>query len=378
MKKIICITALFGMFFNLSLAQKSTKKKGKQAKSSEQQEVKTQDNSNGSKPNSETITMNNSNTLPEFYNSQPDGMYAEMTTSKGTIILNLHYKSTPMTVCNFAGLAEGKIQNNAKPLGTPYYDGLKFHRVIASFMIQGGDPQGNGSGGPGYNFEDEIVDSLKHTGPGILSMANAGPGTNGSQFFITHVKTDWLDGRHTVFGKVVQGQNIVDAIQQGDSIISLKIYRKGAEAEAFNTDDPTFKKLQLGKIKEKDFARYDEEVLKLYPTAKKTGSGLWYVVESEGKGAKAVARKTVKVHYSGKLANGSEFDNSYMRKEPIEFQLGVGQVIPGWDEGIALMSVGSKYKLIIPSNLGYGPRGAGGVIPGNSTLVFDTELVEVK
>jgi peptidylprolyl isomerase len=378
MKKIICIIAISGLLFNAGTAQKGkqTKSKNSAATKTEKVDTKQQQNNTTQKPAS-TKKMNN--TLPEFYNSQPDGMYAELTTNRGTIILNLHYKATPVTVCNFVGLAEGKIQNNAKPLGTPYYDGLKFHRVIASFMIQGGDPSGNGSGGPGYQFEDEIVDSLKHTGPGILSMANAGPGTNGSQFFITHVKTDWLDGRHTVFGKVIQGQNIVDATQQGDSIVSLKIYRKGAEAEAFSTDDAAFKNLQAAKLKGIDFARFDEEVLKLYPTAKKTASGLWYVVDSEGKGTKASAGKTVKVHYSGKLANGSEFDNSYSRNEPIQFQLGVGQVIPGWDEGIALMSVGAKYKLIIPSNLGYGPRGAGGgVIPGNSTLVFDTELVEVK
>lgn len=325
------------------------------------------------------------NAIPQIIQAQPDGMYAEMQTNKGSIFLNLHYKQTPVTVCNFVGLAEGKIKNTAKPLGVPYYDGIKFHRVIANFMIQGGDPQGNGTGGPGYNFDDEFSPDLKHSGPGILSMANAGPGTNGSQFFITHVKTDWLDGKHSVFGNVVDGQNVVDAIKQGDSIVSLKIYRKGADAEAFEANQEMFDKLQAPlkaakeeKLKKQDFARNDEEVLKLYPTALKTESGLWYVVEKQGTGAKATAGKQVKVHYSGKLADGMEFDNSYRRSEPIAFQLGVGQVIPGWDEGIALMSVGAKYKLIIPSRLGYGPGGAGGVIPPNATLIFDTELVEVK
>lgn len=378
MKKTLCIIALTGLIFNAALAQKSTQKKNKPNNSAQTEKNRASDEKAPEKSKTISAQTMNNNTLPEFYNSQPDGLYAELNTNRGTIIINLHYKATPMTVCNFVGLAEGKIQNNAKPLGTPYYDGLKFHRVIASFMIQGGDPLGTGSGGPGYQFEDEIVDSLKHTGPGILSMANAGPGTNGSQFFITHVKTDWLDGRHTVFGKVIQGQNIVDATQQGDSIVSLKIYRKGAEAEAFKTDDEAFKAMQVSRVKAKDFARFDDEVLKLYPNAKKTASGLWYVAETEGKGAKAIAGKTVRVHYSGKLANGMEFDNSYARNEPIEFKLGVGQVISGWDEGIALMNVGAKYKLIIPSNLGYGPNGAGGVIPGNSTLIFDTELVEVK
>jgi peptidylprolyl isomerase len=207
---------------------------------------------------------NKMNEIPQIIQAQPDGMYAEMQTSKGSIFLTLHYKQTPVTVCNFVGLAEGKIKNTAKPLGVPYYDGIKFHRVIANFMIQGGDPQGNGTGGPGYNFDDEFSADLKHTGPGILSMANAGPGTNGSQFFITHVQTDWLDGKHSVFGKVIQGQNVVDAVQQGDSIVSLKIYRNGKDAEAFTATQEMFDQLQAPmkaakeeKLKKQDFARSD-------------------------------------------------------------------------------------------------------------------------
>ena len=163
-----------------------------------------------------------------------DGMYAEMTTSKGVIILQLEFEKTPLTVANFVGLAEGSIKNTAKKAGEPFYDSLKFHRVIKDFMIQGGDPLGNGSGGPGYKFKDEIVPELKHTGPGIFSMANAGPKTNGSQFFITHKATPWLDGKHTVFGHVIQGQDLVDAIVQGDIIVSVKIIRKGKSAKKFD------------------------------------------------------------------------------------------------------------------------------------------------
>lgn len=164
------------------------------------------------------------------------GLYAEITTNRGVILLQLEFEKVPLTVANFVGLAEGKIKNTAKKEGLPFYDSLKFHRVIANFMIQGGDPAGNGTGGPGYKFKDEIVPEFKFTGPGILAMANAGPGTNGSQFFITHVATPWLDGHHTIFGHVITGQDIVTATQQGDTIIHIKIIRKGKAAKKFKAD----------------------------------------------------------------------------------------------------------------------------------------------
>lgn len=164
------------------------------------------------------------------------GLYAEIETNRGKILLQLEFEKAPLTVANFVGLAEGKIQNTAKKVGIPFYDSLKFHRVIANFMIQGGDPVGNGSGGPGYKFKDEIVPEFKFTGPGILAMANSGPGTNGSQFFITHVATPWLDGHHTIFGHVITGQDIVTATQQGDVIIHIKIIRKGKPAKKFKAE----------------------------------------------------------------------------------------------------------------------------------------------
>ena len=312
-------------------------------------------------------------------NINKEGMYAKIKTNKGDIMLELEYEKTPLTVANFVGLAEGKIKNNKKEVGEPYYDGLKFHRVIADFMIQGGCPDGNGMGGPGYQFPDEIHPDLKHSGPGILSMANAGPGTNGSQFFITHKETPWLDGKHTVFGKVTEGQDVVDAIAQDDKIIEIEIIRKGEKAKKFDSKAIFDKELEkLEKQAAEKAKKAKEAIDALKKGAKVTASGLAYKIIKKGTGAKAETGKTVSVHYTGKLSNGTKFDSSYDRNQPIEFELGRGRVIKGWDEGISLLNVGSKATFIIPPDLGYGARGAGGVIPPNATLIFDVELVDVK
>lgn len=318
----------------------------------------------------------------EFLAKQADGMYAKFETNKGDIYCALEFKKTPMTVANFVGLAEGKIKNDKKAEGVPFYDGNKFHRVIPSFMIQGGCPMGNGMGDPGYKFPDEIDTTLKHKGPGILSMANAGPNTNGSQFFITHVPTPWLDGKHAVFGHVVQGQDVVDKIAGNDTIRHLVILRKGKEAEAFDaaktfeTLRTNFAKIQEEKIKAETLAM--EAILKeKYGNAQTTGSGLKIMMEKEGTGAQPKAGDMVSVHYSGTLLNGTKFDSSYDRGQPISLPIGVGQVIKGWDEGIMMLKEGGKAKLIIPPHLGYGNQGAGGVIPPNAWLVFDVELVKV-
>ncbi|MEY8848377.1 peptidylprolyl isomerase [Psychroserpens sp. XS_ASV72] len=308
-----------------------------------------------------------------------DGLYAKFNTSKGAILVALEFEKTPGTVGNFVALAEGNLENSAKPQGKPYYDGLKFHRVIPDFMIQGGCPLGTGTGNPGYKFDDEFHPDLKHDGPGVLSMANAGPGTNGSQFFITHVETPWLDNNHTVFGKVTEGQEVVDAIAQGDEIESVEIIRVGDAAENFNPVE-AFRVFEGAREKrleaEREAAR--AELDKLAAGFDETKSGLRYKIIQQGNGKAAEAGKQVSVHYKGQLADGTVFDSSYKRNKPIDFQVGVGQVIPGWDEGICLLKVGDKARLVIPSDLGYGAAGAGGVIPPNATLVFDVELMDVK
>lgn len=308
-----------------------------------------------------------------------DGLYAKFHTSKGEILVELKYKETPGTVGNFVGLAEGNIENKAIPQGKPYYDGLKFHRVIPDFMIQGGDPKGNGTGGPGYNFEDEIHPDLTHNKPGILSMANAGPGTNGSQFFITHIATPWLDGKHTVFGEVIEGQDVVNKIAQGDKLEKLEIIREGEDAKKFNAVE-AFRSFSGAKAEREAAAKKQQEEMlgEIAQGFEKTSSGLRYKIEEEGTGAKAEKGKTVSVHYKGMLPDGTVFDSSYKRNQPIDFPLGEGHVITGWDEGIQLLHEGGKARFVIPSHLAYGERGAGGVIPPNATLVFDVELVKVK
>ena len=318
-----------------------------------------------------------------------DGLFARITTNRGDIVVRLDYQRAPITVCNFVALAEGRM-NTAR--GRRFYDGLTFHRVISrangdgqDFMIQGGCPQGNGRGGPGYNFPDEIHPDLKHDRPGILSMANAGPGTNGSQFFITIVPTPHLDGRHTIFGQVVQGQDIVNTTRQGDRIERVTIIRNGSAANAFRADQENFDMLlsqaetaNTNRVQAQrlaDIAQIDTS----FPNTTLTPSGVRYIVQTQGTGGKPARGRTVRVHYTGRLLSGTVFDDSYMRGNPIEFQAGSGRVIQGWDEAVMDMQVGEKRLVIIPPELAYGDREVGnGIIPANSFLIFEMELLEIR
>ncbi|WP_162089526.1 peptidylprolyl isomerase [Chryseobacterium aquaeductus] len=328
----------------------------------------------------------------ETYEGLKDGLYANLQTTKGNLIVKFEDKKSPVTVANFVGLAEGKIDNKAKAKGVPFYDGTIFHRVIKDFMIQGGDPQGTGMGDPGYKFEDEKND-LKHTGKGILSMANSGPNTNGSQFFITEIATPWLDGRHTIFGEVVKGDDVIDAIANVEKgaqdkpktdivLEKVSIFSKGDEYKGYDAA----KTFNEGKSKiaannkamaEKAEADAKKAIEDLKAGMTVTESGLYYKITKKTEGKAPKAGDNVSVHYAGKLTNGTEFDSSFKRNEPLEFPVGTGRVIKGWDEGILLLKEGETATLLIPPAMGYGANGAGGVIPPNAWLIFDVELVKV-
>lgn len=309
-----------------------------------------------------------------------EGVFAILETTRGDIVLQLEYKKTPLTVTNFVGLAEGTLDASK---GKKFYDGLNFHRVMADFMIQGGDPKGNGTGGPGYKFADEFDNSLKHTGPGILSMANSGANTNGSQFFITHVATPWLDGKHTVFGKVVTGQKVVDTIKQGDIIKAVTIVRQGDDAKKFTATQEDFKRLALDVTKrnrekaEAAAADIIKEIEAKFNGAVKTDDGIYYIIKKEGSGTKTGKGKNVAVQYTGFLLDGSVFDSSEGRA-PLEFTSGAGQMIPGFDVMVQDMRIGEKRTIVLPPSMAYGSAGAGGVIPGNAYIVFDVELTKIK
>ncbi len=302
-----------------------------------------------------------------------DGMYARIETNRGEIVLSLDYERVPMTVINFVRLAE-----------SGYYDGIVFHRVIDDFMIQTGDPEGTGRGGPGYRFPDEFHPQLRHDGPGVLSMANSGPNTNGSQFFITHGPTPWLDDRHSVFGRVVTGQDVVDAIRQGDRMVRVRIDRRGSDATRFVTDRAAFDRAvahaadRAAALEEERREQLFATIAQRWPGAERDANGIWAVIDRPGSGPKPERGDTVRVHYTGMLMDGRVFDTSANRG-PIEVPAGVGRLIRGWDLTLTQMNTGEKRTIVVPPELAYGSRGAGnGIIPPNAYLVFEMELLEVK
>lgn len=375
------------------------------------------------------------------------GIYAEITTPKGVIMLKLEHEKAPLTVANFVGLAEGDFKVDSFVYTKKFYDGLTFHRVMADFMIQGGDPLANGLGGPEHRFEDEFHPDLRHSGPGVLSMANPGPSSNGSQFFITHKATPWLDGKHSVFGHVVYGQDVVNAVERGDAM-EIKIIRKGKEAKKWNATEEfakarqeirerelkeveeflknmeaageyssviqacgEIKRLNPGRTEEMDAkiaevselmeaekaalqARIDkiskmkppayndlmyQEILVDYPNAKQSPTGLVYIIDNPGEDMKPAKGSKMSVHYRGTFRlTGKQFDASYDRGQPMNFQYQVNRMVAGFEEGLGLMGKGGKGKIFIPYHMAYGPQGRGAAMPPYSDLVFDLEILDVQ
>lgn len=310
-----------------------------------------------------------------------DGVFAIFETTKGNIVCELYYKDTPLTVVNFVGLAEGTLKA-AK--GKKFYDGLKFHRVISNFMIQGGDPKGNGTGGPGYRFPDEILSKYKFTGSGILAMANAGANTNGSQFFITHVATPHLNGKHTIFGKVVDGQDTVNRIRMGDIIKKITIVRQGEEAEKFTANQEDFDRLltEIEDNQKKAQAKAQEEMMRTldekYGSYTKDSNGIRYNIINEGTGEKIGEGKNVTCKYKGYLIDGTVFDDSDYHA-PLEFTTASGRMIQGFDLMVQDMKLNEKRTIVLPPEYAYGPYGAGnGLIPPNAYIAFDVEVINVQ
>ena len=344
-----------------------------------------------------------------------DGLFADIQTNKGNVVIKLHYKETPVTVANFVSLAEGTnpfVKNEYK--GKPYYDGIIFHRVIKDFMIQGGDPTGTGMGDPGYRFEDEIVEGLVHDKKGILSMANAGPGTNGSQFFITHVPTPHLNGGHTVFGETVEGLEVIDSIANVATaeanrpvddvkINKIIILRNGKDAKKFDAKKTIEEYFAQASKREKEREEkiknnvntFLSEIKEQEPKAKVLPSGVKIFMLHDNKGEVPNHTQQVLVSYAGYLTNGTLFDSNIKAVEeafgkynrardrdggytpfPMAYNKSA-QLIPGFREALLTLKVGDKARVFIPAALAYGERGAGEVIPPNSDLIFDIEIADI-
>jgi len=301
----------------------------------------------------------------------PDGLYAAIRTERGTILCSLEFEKAPMTVSNFVGLAEGTLKANGAR-GHRYFDGLTFHRVEPGLVIQGGDPIGNGNGGPGYQFPNETRPDLKHDVPGVLAMVNVGPDTNGSQFYITMIPVPQLDGGHSIFGRVVQGLDVVKAIRKGDHMISVRILRVGSAAGEFTVTQQSFDAL-VEKAKKMERSDALGQIAKKWPRLTTTKSGLMFEVLQQGSGGSPSPESQVKVNYTGTLLDGKVFDST-APGQPATFH--VNQVIPGWTEALVMMQRGEKRRLVIPPDLAYGERGVPGAIPPNSFLIFEVELID--
>lgn len=312
----------------------------------------------------------------------PAGLFARLATNKGDIVVQLEYAKAPLTVGNFVGLAEGKLDASK---GKRFFDGLSFHRVVPDFIIQSGDPKGDGTGGPGYEFPNEIASDLKYDAEGVVGMANAGPNTNGSQFFITMKALPELDGGYSIFGKVVKGMDVVKTIAQNDKLVKVEIIRNGGAARAFKADQKAWNSREAPIAASIKKAADDKRAVDIaaikqkWPDLVPDADGIFQKTLKPGSGATPTAGQTVSVSYKGMLVDGQVFDQSDFHGGPVDFQVGVGRIIPGWDKVVMQMKKGEKRMVVIPPELAYGARGTpGGPIAPDSFLAFEVELVALK
>lgn len=320
----------------------------------------------------------------KIYDQLDNGLYAYLETDKGAMLIRFYDRQAPITVANFIGLAEGKISNEFVAPGRHFYDGLTFHRVIKDFMIQGGDPKGDGSGGPGYEFPNEIDQSLKHDKKGVISMANAGPDTNGSQFFITQKATPWLDGKYSIFAETVHGFEVIDRLAslktdtadkplEKAHLQKVSILRKGKEYKDYDPAKIFYEKMDSIKNAQQTLIDRQKE---MNARASEIADGLKYVILKKGSGAAIKSGDQIAVHYTLWLEDGKKIDSSLDRNEPFTLTVGSGQVIKGWDKVLEQLNRGDKAYAILPSHWAYGAQGAGGLIPPNATLYFEMEVSE--
>lgn len=307
----------------------------------------------------------------------PDGLYAELETSRGDIVVRLFSERAPLTVMNFVGLAEGTIDNDHAP-GEPYYDGLTFHRVEPGFVIQGGDPSGDGTGGPGYRFPTETHPELRHDKPGIVAMANSGPDTNGSQFYITMGPTPHLDGGYNVFGEVVEGMEVVNAIEVGDRMSEVSILRYGADAEAYEATQAGFDELVAGIRAERELRRAQakrEELAAIrerYPNLEEyEDTGLLLATIEPGTGSTPTQGDEVELHIVWTLADGTQLDSTRDRGQPQRYVYLRDRLIEGLELAIGTLQVGERTIAVIPPELWNANRPP--VIPEDSYVIFDVQ-----
>jgi carboxypeptidase Q len=334
-------------------------------------------------------------------NFMPDGIYADFNTNKGRISVLLDYKKTPMTVANFIGLAEGTLTNASYPKGIPFYKESIWHRVVKGHVIQGGepatvkDPANSDVNSTGYEIPNEISD-LSHNKAGMIGMANSGPNTNTCEYYITLADRSYLDGNYTLFGEVVDGMEVVNKIEKGDTTHSITIVRAGPESEKFIVNDDTFKELVEQQWKKVNYEKENKKLLlekyikDYYPELTTLPDGLRYKVLIQGQGNTPSNGSVIKVSYSGKLISGLNFASSADEGKPVPgtravafvHTLGKDGLLKGINEALLTMKSGEKRLLIVPPDLAYGINAGyyGKEITGQKRFVIspgETLILEV-